>query len=219
MLGSPHSTGAYGSAGDGMVAVTSSRLRQRSVVCCAAPTVTVEGATLDKPRAKGKARSRSTVCMDHHILSRMEDDLRRSAMRQENPESAIPDRGHEHDQKVFLAVEAYRAMNHHPVSTGNGLLPAGTAHCTLSGCGRVSNSPSRTPHRSPSRRKEPSLAHQSQQPYPADGRLGPIESACKTPTRKLEEDHCSGAAARSAYKLNKQLFRKLLDLERRGTGG
>ncbi|AYU76154.1 hypothetical protein LDHU3_06.1390:CDS1 [Leishmania donovani] len=110
MLGSPHSTGAYGSAGDGMVAVTSSRLRQRSVVCCAAPTVTVEGATLDKPRAKGKARSRSTVCMDHHILSRMEDDLRRSAMRQENPESAIPDRGHEHDQKVFLAVEAYRAM-------------------------------------------------------------------------------------------------------------
>ncbi|CAG9568918.1 hypothetical_protein [Leishmania major strain Friedlin] len=110
MLEISYSTGAYSSAGNGMVAVTSRRLRQRRIGCCAAPTATVEGATFDNPHAEGRTRSRSTVCMDHHILSRMEDDLRRSAMRHENPESAIPGRGYAHDQNVFLAVEAYRAM-------------------------------------------------------------------------------------------------------------
>lgn len=93
-----------------MIAMISDRCKQRPIICCAAPTVSVEVAKLDKPHITDEPRSRSTECMNYHILSRMEDDLRRSAMRQENPESAIPDRGYKHDQEVFLVVEAYRAM-------------------------------------------------------------------------------------------------------------
>ncbi|CAG9568919.1 hypothetical_protein [Leishmania major strain Friedlin] len=68
-------------------------------------------------------------------------------------------------------------------------------------------------HRSPSRREGSRFAHRSQPPYPANDRLGPIETACKTPMQKHEEDYRSSAAARSAHKLNKQLFGRLPDLE------
>lgn len=36
---------------------------------------------------------RSTVCMDAHVQARLEEDIKRSAKRQANPDTAMPDRG------------------------------------------------------------------------------------------------------------------------------
>ncbi|GET85982.1 unspecified product [Leishmania tarentolae] len=93
-----------------MVHVPASKLKQRSIVCCAAPTVDVEVSSTDTPHKQDAGLVRSTVCMDYHILSRIEDDVRRASMRQDNPDSAMPIRDYDPDEETIRIVNAHRSM-------------------------------------------------------------------------------------------------------------
>lgn len=53
---------------------------------------------------------KSTVCMDHHVLSRMQDDLRRAEIRRSNPKSAIPPRCEEQEDEIENFLEAADAL-------------------------------------------------------------------------------------------------------------
>lgn len=53
---------------------------------------------------------RSTVCMDEHVLSRMEEDLRRLDMRKANPASAIPDRGQLYEEELEICLAAHTPL-------------------------------------------------------------------------------------------------------------
>ncbi|KAG5486773.1 hypothetical protein LSCM1_08029 [Leishmania martiniquensis] len=105
----PRSTSAYGSGGEDTDTAPFCNFKRRRIICCAAPTVTVEVATLSPQDIRTNDLLRSTVCMDYHILSRIEDDMRRAEMRQENPESAIPCRGYDFEVEAYLAEGDYRA--------------------------------------------------------------------------------------------------------------
>ncbi|CAM37076.1 hypothetical protein LBRM_06_1180 [Leishmania braziliensis MHOM/BR/75/M2904] len=110
----PHTTGACRS-GD-MATGTSGKATRRRIVCCAAPTTTVRVAEIYTLHAKENDPFKSTVCMDYHVLSRIEGDLRRAEMRQENPESVMPDRGYLHDQEAYRTWDEYITTKQSPSS-------------------------------------------------------------------------------------------------------
>lgn len=51
----------------------------------------------------------STICMDYHIIARMEDDIRRAEKRNANPESAMPDRGVDDPDQMQRIVDELAA--------------------------------------------------------------------------------------------------------------
>ncbi|KPA83754.1 hypothetical protein ABB37_01990 [Leptomonas pyrrhocoris] len=88
--------------------------KRRRVVNCAAPEEDAEVKTYYANDAKMNNPLRYTTCMSHHIMARIEDDVKRAKMRQENPESVIPSKGYDYDVEASRAVEEYRATQQLP---------------------------------------------------------------------------------------------------------
>lgn len=91
--------------------------RRRRVVNCVGPEDDVAVETYYADDAKSNDPLRYTTCMSHHIMARIEDDVKRAQMREENPDSAIPSKGYEYDVDAYRAVEEYRATQQLPRGT------------------------------------------------------------------------------------------------------
>ncbi|KAG5487338.1 hypothetical protein LSCM4_07828 [Leishmania orientalis] len=143
-----NSNSAHGVRVNDTETAVSCNFKRRRILCCAAPIATVQVTNLCLLDTESNDLWKSTVCMDYHILSRIEDDLRRAEMRQDNPESAIPSRGYEYEQEAYRIAEEYRAQQllgsghliARPYSSGGkGLLPCIKPHSTRSRRSSASN--------------------------------------------------------------------------------
>lgn len=140
--------------------------KRRRVIHCVEPEddASVETYYADDPKTNDPLRY--TTCMSHHIMARIEDDVKRAKMREENPESAIPSKGYEYDVDAYRAVEEYKATQQLPRGSNvvaavlytpprtDVFLPAISPPSTRSR--RNSNSTSRQPSRGNSTANSPS---------------------------------------------------------------
>lgn len=133
--------------------------RRRRTVSCSAPEDDVEVQKFYGAQPKLGNPLKSTVCMDYHVLSRLEDDVKRAEMRQDNPESAIPTRGYEHEQDVYRTVEEYHITQQLPRSARQHGTGGGRTDAYLPPITPRSNR-SRRPSRSNSRRASRSSSRQ-----------------------------------------------------------
>ncbi|KAG5511247.1 hypothetical protein JKF63_07189 [Porcisia hertigi] len=190
------------------VPVYSAKRKRCRILCCVTPTATVETSKNEEPYTHNDF-SKSTVCMDYHILSRIEDDVKRAEMRLENPDSAIPDRGYPYAQGLYGAAERYHAIQLPPFGghlLADNIQTAITPRSTRPNRGSRANSRhtsrpgssshtpttvqrSRTPGRNRNGRQTPGVGHLPQLRYPNGDRMVPVDSARRAPTLLRDDDY------------------------------
>ncbi|KPI85377.1 hypothetical protein ABL78_5558 [Leptomonas seymouri] len=81
--------------------------KRRRVVNCTGPSEDVLIEIYYADDARNGETLRYTSCMLHHIMARIEGDVFRAKMREENPISAIPSKGEDYDMAAVRVVEEY----------------------------------------------------------------------------------------------------------------
>jgi hypothetical protein len=199
--------------GEGFVAVSggaTGKPRRRRVVSCVGPEDDVAVEKYYADDSKSNDPLRYTTCMSHHVMARIEDDVKRAKMREDNPDSAIPSKGYDYDVDAYRAVEEYRmtqqlprgsnavaAALYTPPRTGV-FLPALSPRPSQST--RTSNNNSRQPSRGPSTANSPS--NQSRRSGPAASARRPGGQPSRNSTRVSQYPSAYRSPSSSKHKRN-----------------
>lgn len=191
--------------GYGTATAAAAKPRRRRVVNCVVPDEQAAVETFYSTDTKGNDPLRFTTCMSHHIMARIEDDVKRAKMREANPDSAIPSKGYEYDQEASRAVEEYHTTQQLPRSSnvvaatmyspqnGDFVLPAIAPPSSRSR--RNSDSVSQQPSRGNSNATSPS--NQARRAAPATSARRPRQQS-RSPSRTPQ--HPAGLRSRSTSK-------------------